>query len=168
MNPVEKRKIAECAFYGINKRIFVHTKGELNPVGSDYKGGRNSHNTDAVVVEKKEGATYAQMVSQFKKEIVELKKGSKEARNIYNRVKTKMQDGNVKLYGHKDRRIAMNFYGIDIDVTGKQVEEEICKQLKVSGNEVEVKALRPMRGGRQAATAFSSERTAQALLERDR
>lgn len=96
-----KRRILECAFYDFEGGVVLHE----NIVPRRQKPTRKVHETEAGVIEKNDQFTYAQMVTNLKKQIgdeyslkneinglretreghllLEIKKGSKETDNIY-------------------------------------------------------------------------------------
>lgn len=146
------------------------------------------YQNDAVLVKATEGCTYAEMVTNLKKEfkaedklsdeiralrqtreghmLVEIRKGSKETDNICQKIRsaTHMETAR-RLVGEAKR--AANIYGIDIDTKEVEVEEklnEVLRSYKID-EKVEVKALRPMTGGRKAATIIGKLEHIARLIE---
>lgn len=188
MNEMEtetKRKILECVYYDFDGEVVLH---ETKPATKN-KITKKEYENEAVVIERNEHLTYAQMVTNLKGQIghdneitseingvretrdghllLEMKKGSKETDKIYKRIKENMKDATVKKYTGGRQKISANIYGIDIDVRENQIEERIHEVLGIAQNKdgVEIKALRPLRGGRQAATIVGKEEIISKLIE---
>lgn len=78
-----------------------------------------------------------------------------------------MKDTKVKKYAGGKQKMSVNLYGIDIDVGEKQIQDRLHEVLEKQPDTdgVEVKALRPLRGGRQAATIIANEDVIEKLIE---
>ncbi|KAK9882815.1 hypothetical protein WA026_023326 [Henosepilachna vigintioctopunctata] len=85
--------------------------------------------------------------------LVKIKQGSREVKNIVEKLKVGMTGKKIKIYGKAYRKVPLNVYGIDIDMKEGQIHDDM----------LEVKALRPLNGGRQAVTILVSEKVAEGL-----
>ncbi|KAK9892793.1 hypothetical protein WA026_021985 [Henosepilachna vigintioctopunctata] len=96
--------------------------------------------------------------------LVEMKQGSREEKNIVEKLKVGMTGEKISIYGKTSRKVPLNVYRIDIDMKEGQIHDGIKKALNISCKDMlEVKALRPLNGGRQAVTILVSEKVAQGL-----
>ncbi|KAK9891531.1 hypothetical protein WA026_014766 [Henosepilachna vigintioctopunctata] len=95
-----------------------------------------------------------------------MRRGSSQAENICRRVKAQDKMGKaIKLGGQDTRKIALNLYGIDIDVEKEEAEDSLKRILNLpsENQDIEVRALRPMVGGRRAATILAKPELAKTL-----
>ncbi|XP_044754990.1 uncharacterized protein LOC123313944 [Coccinella septempunctata] len=181
-----KRKILECAFFECEGEIILHDKREGLREGHKNK---KAFNTEAVLIEKPGYMSNAEMVSRLKgnlKEeaglvenieglretrdghlLVEVKKGSAAGAELYQKIKENTPSGSVRRLHGSSRKKAVNLYGVDIDVKEEEIKRTISSTLgkKMEDDEVEVKALRPMRGGRQAATILINLESMMTLIK---
>lgn len=91
--------------------------------------------------------------------LLEIKKGSKETERLYKTIKENTKNQNVKKYIGGRPKASANIYGIDIDIEEAQIAD-ILNEItgtKKDEEKIEIKALRPLRGGRQAATIIANE-----------
>ncbi|XP_044754992.1 uncharacterized protein LOC123313945 [Coccinella septempunctata] len=182
-----KRKIIEGAFHDFKGQVILHEKLPL--VRKDKKRGRK-YDTEAVVIEKSSNTTYAQMVANLKnkfrreesvtKEIegirqtreghllLEIRKGSKETDTIFKKIKENMGGETIRKYRSGGAKIAANVYGLDIDVKEEEIKQALKESINISPNEgdIEIKAIRPMTGGRNAATVIAPPEVIERLLRK--
>lgn len=180
----DKRKILECAFVDWAGKVYLHEKSATSTNRRNREYG-----SEAIMIEKPEYRTYAEMVTSLKRNLkeeknlvddiervrktrdghllVEVKKGSNLAPEILQKIKVNAV-GPVRRLTGSANRWAANIYGIDIDVKKEEVEMAIKNALGKSTTDLdfEIKALRPMMGGRQAATVIASEGSIKELLSR--
>lgn len=182
--PVEaKRKILECAMDGHEGNINLHEKSTVMNQGKKERQFIN----DAVLVKGVKGRTYADLLSGLKKGLssevnlkeeikmvrqtreghmlVEVKKGSKEIEKLCQKIRSTPYMESATKIGREVSKV-VNLYGIDLDVSEREVEEAIACALKAHGTkgDVNIKALRPMSGGRKAATAVGRQEVIQELI----
>ncbi|XP_045482744.1 uncharacterized protein LOC123686561 [Harmonia axyridis] len=151
------------------------------------KKAKKVHETNAVIVEKNEQVTYAQMVTNLKKQIgnkndlkneingiretkdghllLEIRKGSKETERVYQTIKDNMKEQNVKKYTGGRQKASANIYGLDIDANEAQIEDTLKETASCQRDEITIKALRPLTEGRQAATIIASEEIIKKLIQ---
>lgn len=185
LKPEVKRKIVECAMRDMRGKVILHERVER---GQDRK---RVHRTDAVIVEKTPGKTYAEMVQELKKEftkdkacedirgvrqtreghmLLEMKKDSVETDNVLKKVRAVMGSEKVKKFTSKSTKKAVNIYGLDMDLNELQVESALKKVINAPSEykELEVKALRPMYGGRKTATIVAPPEIVKKLINTHR
>ncbi|XP_044753967.1 uncharacterized protein LOC123313246 [Coccinella septempunctata] len=133
--------------------------------------------------------TYAEMVSSLKKNLkeeealmkdiesvretreghllVEVKKGSTNMANLLEKIKTTSHMETVHRLNGAAAKKAVNLYGINIDMKEEEIGKRIQEILGKPENdqEIEVRALRQMRGGRQAATILAFPQTIGKLIQ---